>query len=392
MSHFNDNDLGNKPAIVVIGLVASCISIFVFLTGWQSIWDIVSRKSTEETFSPPAPTVSYQSKSIDTSQTPVVTSTATATDSSLSTRWVQLGLVGEPINDIDDSNGRLYVATDGVQHGIFRSDDMGKNWQAANNGLQNLDIIQIGVSEANPNQVYALSNGVWRSDDGGNTWLPSYVVDYSNERSFALASSNGLVLYWRWDTAGDLLVSRDGGKNWQGISFPWEKCYGGTMRIAPSDRTVLYTFSLKDTMAWACRHRVSESKVDWYRIANVGAYLDVYDLSVSYYNSSVLFVATPNGVYKSMDAGGSWTPVNNGLPYQGHELLCTDVETSPWGESEVFAVCGSQVYESHDLGATWDLMEGVENATVIHPMKSAKVLLVATEKDGLFLFDISEGN
>src|SRR5690349_14159240 len=51
MTHRNEG-LGNKPIIVIIGLVASGIAIFSFLTGWQSISEIFGRKS-----STPQPTV-----------------------------------------------------------------------------------------------------------------------------------------------------------------------------------------------------------------------------------------------------------------------------------------------------------------------------------------------
>lgn len=39
MSSGNNQDLGNKPIIVIIGLIASCIAIFAFVTGKQSIFD-----------------------------------------------------------------------------------------------------------------------------------------------------------------------------------------------------------------------------------------------------------------------------------------------------------------------------------------------------------------
>lgn len=38
----NNEGLGNKPIIVIIGLIASCIAIFAFVTGFQSLSDILN--------------------------------------------------------------------------------------------------------------------------------------------------------------------------------------------------------------------------------------------------------------------------------------------------------------------------------------------------------------
>lgn len=53
--------LGNKPIIVIIGLIASCIAIFSFLTGWQSIFEIFRRSSPTS-----LPTVIVQPEHIST--------------------------------------------------------------------------------------------------------------------------------------------------------------------------------------------------------------------------------------------------------------------------------------------------------------------------------------
>jgi len=36
----HDKELSNNPIIIIVGLIASCIAIFAFVTGWQSIVDI----------------------------------------------------------------------------------------------------------------------------------------------------------------------------------------------------------------------------------------------------------------------------------------------------------------------------------------------------------------
>jgi hypothetical protein len=119
-------------------------------------------------------------------------------------------------------------------------------------------------------------------------------------------------------------------------------------------------------------------------LAEVGTGLDVYDMAISYQDSSSLFVATQNGIYKSIDDGGSWLPVNNKLPNQGRDLTCTHIKTSPWGTSEIFAVCNSQIYQTQDLGANWSLLQSPENITFVHPVTSQRILIAATKDYGVF--------
>ena len=149
----------------------------------------------------------------------------------------KLGLVGEPISDISSSNSIIYAATDGAEHGVFKSSNLGRDWQAVNNGLLDFDIRQVEVSPENPNLVYIVDGGLWRSEDGGATWLPGgYETNTcGNPRSVVLASDDGLTIVWLY--CRDFTVSYDGGRNWNEFGTG---VHGGKLVSAPSNRSTIY--------------------------------------------------------------------------------------------------------------------------------------------------------
>lgn len=74
-----------------------------------------------------------------------------------------------------------YFTYGGTSCGIFRSYDGGANWEELENGLPTGPLvgrIGIGISESNPNVLYAIYanktgyfDGLFKSEDGGDTWV-----------------------------------------------------------------------------------------------------------------------------------------------------------------------------------------------------------------------------
>jgi hypothetical protein len=120
----------------------------------------------------------------------------------------------------------------------------------------------------------------------------------------------------------------------------------------------------------------------------VGSRQSIHEVAVSWHDPAVLYVATPNGIYKSSDSGGSWSPVNTSLPGQSNDLNCTSVVTSPWEPQGVFVVCEQQIYQSNDGGATWTLIESPSGVTLLHILAKAHKLLAVTEKYGVYSYNL----
>lgn len=74
-----------------------------------------------------------------------------------------------------DRPDRLFAASAGG--GVERSNDGGRSWHSAVNGLPDAQVTALAVAAAAPDTVYAAvsGDGLWRSEDAGRTW--SFVMD-----------------------------------------------------------------------------------------------------------------------------------------------------------------------------------------------------------------------
>lgn len=88
--------------------------------------------------------------------------------------------------------------------------------------------------------------------------------------------------------------------------------------------------------------------LDWSLLQNRG----VWSIRIDPQDSDVLYAATTEGVYRSLDAGGSWTRVLD-------VIMATDLAVHPAHPDTVFATCGDYgspgtgIYRSVDAGDTW---------------------------------------
>jgi photosystem II stability/assembly factor-like uncharacterized protein len=205
--------------------------------------------------------------------------------------------------DPEDAD-RIYVAISAA--GVFRTEDGGKTWRAANRGLRSEGlpdgeaevghcVHRIAMHPSRPNVLYMQKHwDVMRSDDGADSWheisgnLPSdfgfpiavhahepetiYVVPIKSDSEHI--PPDGKLRVYR---------SRSGGDEWEALTkgLPQKDCYVNVLR---------------DAMA-----------------------IDSLD------SCGVYFGTTGGQVYASTDSGDSWEPIVRDLP----SVLSVEVQTLP---------------------------------------------------------------
>lgn len=99
--------------------------------------------------------------------------------------------------------------------------------------------------------------------------------------------------------------------------------------------------------------------------------------------NTLLAVEYQGGVFRSTDAGGSWTRLTNGLPATADWMTCA---TSLDGNYLTVAAYGAGIYYSRDGGASWSLSNVPPSTWVgmIATGDGALVAAVATG-DGVYL-------
>jgi photosystem II stability/assembly factor-like uncharacterized protein len=126
-------------------------------------------------------------------------------------------------------------------------------------------------------------------------------------------------------------------------------------------------------------------------------------LAVSNSNPNVIYAArrirfeyaSPGGVYRTTDGGGTWTDITSNLPdslyYTSLDISQTDPNTAYVAMAGL--VAGQKIYKTTDGGATWqNISFNLPNAPVncVKTVTGSNGLLVATDF-GVFVFDPISG-
>ncbi len=259
-------------------------------------------------------------------------------------RWASAGPpAGGPVLDlaVDPTNTSIvYAATLG---GVFRSENRGASWTAANTGLTHALVFDLAVDSTTSGTLYAAtSGGVQKSRDHGRTWQVPRLSGGS--RAVAVSPSNPKVLYASQQRT--VFESNDGGSTW----IPG--------RILDSDVLLLEVDPLAPGTVYAGTldglFRSTSGGASWIELANGWpSGVAAVSLAIHPANPAILYAGTANGkVLKSVNSGGQWTLVSEGLSAFVVEALAID----PASPDTVLAL-GYGVFRTTNGGASWLLLD-----------------------------------
>ncbi len=237
-----------------------------------------------------------------------------------------------------------------------------------------------------PNHFYfgAVDGGVWETDDAGRTWKPIFDrEDIASIGAIAVAPSSPRVMYvgtgeadMRSDIAyGDgVYRSNDGGATWTHLGLTDTKQIGAIV-VDPRDANVAYVAALGHQYGPNAERGVfktTDGGKTWSKILYKNADTGAISLAMEPGNPNVLYAALwqtrrppwnvyppsngpGSGLYKSSDAGATWTQLVAGLPaHVGHIGLAISAAAPHRVYANVDSVAGKGgIYRSDDDGATW---------------------------------------
>ncbi len=225
--------------------------------------------------------------------------------------------------------------------GVWKTDDAGLTWKNISDSQFRLGSIgAIAVAESDANVVYvgtgehavrgqssSFGNGVYRSTDAGKTWK-HLGLDATQQISAVRVHPTNPDIVWvaaqgnRWTGTTERGVYRsiDGGKTWTQLLKGENGTSGASgLSLDPSNPRILYA------AFW------DHQRTPW-KVRSGGA---------------------GSGIWKSTDAGDSWTRLTEGLPKLIGKI---DVAVSPANPDRVFAIVEADeggLYRSDDAGKTW---------------------------------------
>jgi photosystem II stability/assembly factor-like uncharacterized protein len=234
----------------------------------------------------------------------------------------------------------FYVAP--VNGGVWKSDDYGRTWNPIFDDQPTQSIGAIAVAPSDPNVVYVASgeglhrpdlsvgDGIYKSTDAGKTWnhlglrdgqqIPALAVDPRDpNKVFAAVLGHP---YGPSEERG-LYLSTDGGQSWKKVISKDENTGASDVQIDLSNPEIVYA------AMWEVRE---------------GPWEDGNE-----------FNGTGGGLFKSSDGGGTWRQLTNGLP---KDLSQTYVAIAPSDPRRVYATVAMAsgklgVYRSDDAGDSW---------------------------------------
>jgi photosystem II stability/assembly factor-like uncharacterized protein len=233
-------------------------------------------------------------------------------------------------------------------------------------------VLKVVVDPQDPRTLYATTlegPQVVKSMDGGASWSAAATGIGGRYgcfvQSLAIDPTDGQILYAGTCDNG-LFKTTDGGANWSAIGDqPWPDLIP-SLAIDPKDPRVVYagTAGSSEGGVW----RSADAGQTWTN-SNQSPLSEATALLVDPVDTRVIYAAS-EGVYRSTDAGTTWRPMTDGLParrYYGALAI------GPGDHQILYA--GSDrgaVYRTTDGGATWTSERaGLQAAGLGHTVISA---------------------
>ncbi len=253
------------------------------------------------------------------------------------------GNAGARINHIavDPSDQRtIYIGYAGG--GIYKTEDGGNSWSPIFDDYPILSIGCLAIDPADTDRIYAgtgdpnitgipfIGHGIYKSEDAGANWEPiglsetgiiSEIIIHPTETNTIYAAAMGSP-FERTSDRG-LYKSNDGGTTWTQILFVSEMTGIIDIAMSPTDPNVLFA-------------------AGWDRVRNNRE-------SVTYGEGAKIF--------KSQDAGNTWTELQGGLPTDPQSRI--GLAIVPSDAQQIYAVYVGKNHEVHgvfksmDSGVSW---------------------------------------
>ncbi|HTR31409.1 MAG TPA: hypothetical protein VMH27_19185 [Puia sp.] len=249
--------------------------------------------------------------------------------------------------------------------------------------------LAIAGSSSRKKEYYfgAVGGGLWKTIDGGFTWKPvtDGQITSSSVSAVAVSPSNPDIVYigmGETELRGNIMQgdgvykSVDGGKTWKNIGLKTTQAIA-RIRIHPTNPDIVYVAALghpygpnEDRGVF----KTTDGGATWKKVLYKGDRAGAEDLTLDPTNPDVVYASiwqvyrTPYkmwggggacGLFKSTDAGASWTELttNPGMPKGPVGKI--GVTVSPVNSNRVWAIVEANdggLFRSDDAGASWKMV------------------------------------
>ncbi len=225
--------------------------------------------------------------------------------------------------------------------GVWRTTDGGLSWENISDGYFGGSVGAVAVSHSDPNVLYVGGGevtvrgnvshgyGVWRSEDAGKSWTAVGLANARHIPRIRIHPGNPDLVYaavlgdiYRPGSDRGVYRSRDGGRNWERILFANDHAGAVDLVMDPTNPRILYAST------WRIRRTP-------YSLESGG-------------DGSLL--------WKSTDGGDTWSALSGNPGWPQDTVGIIGVTVSPVRPDRVWAIVESKnggVFRSDDAGKSW---------------------------------------
>jgi photosystem II stability/assembly factor-like uncharacterized protein len=265
-------------------------------------------------------------------------------------------------------NYTIYAAT--ASGGVWKTENEGVTWAPVFENAVSTAIGDIALDPSNPQTIWVGTGecnifrssqagaGVYKSNDGGKTWNSMGLAATQTIARIVVHPKNGDVVFvaasgheWTLNPERGVYKTVDGGRNWEKVLSVNDETGAIDLVMDPKDNDTLYAATWQRT-----RKKWNDPRND--------------------------AQSSGSGIWKTMDAGKTWKPVNNGLPeakfrgrigidlckskpsvlyayidnYEKAREATPEELADSYGIPSGGFIKASQVYRSNDKGESWTLV------------------------------------
>ncbi len=249
--------------------------------------------------------------------------------------------------------------------GVFKSGDGGTTWTPMNAGLLNVPVHSVAFPQNLPGTIWIGTEGagVFVTANGGATWKP--VTGSPGTANTILLDATGSNVYV--GTPNGFFRSPDEGRNWRQENANFATFTVNGMVVDPSSPVILYAGVGRPGTSGGGVYKSVNAGVTWSPASNGLPDVTVRALAADAAPPTTLYAGTSGaGMYRSQNAGASWTAASTGIPTR------TILSVAVAGGGVVYTGTDTGVFRSADFGSTWVAASGgLANANVqalaVHP-------------------------
>lgn len=264
-----------------------------------------------------------------------------STDAGVSWQATVSGLpLGQPLNHAGFllANNAPDILLYGSSPELFRSGNGASSWAEAENGISGMGMDALAF-DSTSSTIYAgatNNGGLWKSSDQGNSW-----TKLLGDSIFAVAVDphNSLHLLAS-DFQQFLLQSTNGGSTWQQVATPIAIIQ--SIAFSPTQSGLVLACSPNGGIA-----RSTDNAVTW-TVSNSGLQTTACR-KIAFDSAGNIVAATPSGIYRSANAGSTWTLKKAATDQFGFFTTAID----PTNPQIIFAADDNFYLKSTDGGTTW---------------------------------------